>query len=132
MIPISQSKCFSSPSLIYYKNSNPRQSKYYTSLALIYHKINPSPVSQLKYFLNPYPIYHKIDLSPKDSPRFLSKFNDLLKLNLKIPELYVTLMNDFDKIFALAFYNFFPKIKLNCDKKICLFKVHEIFKQDVV
>ena len=26
-------------------------------------------------------------------------------------------MNDFDKIFVLAFYNFFLKIELNCDEE---------------
>ena len=27
------------------------------------------------------------------------------------------LMNDFDKTYVLAFYNYFLKIKLNCDKE---------------
>ena len=33
-------------------------------------------------------------------------------------QLQNTLMNGFDKTFALAFYNSFLKIELNCDKKI--------------
>ena len=30
---------------------------------------------------------------------------------------HVTLINDFDKTFAIAFYNSFLKIELNCDKE---------------
>ena len=52
------------------------------------------------------------------SPRyFKSKSNDFLKLNCKISQLYVTLMNDFDKTFVLAFYNSLLNIKLNGDKE---------------
>ena len=40
-----------------------------------------------------------------------------IKLNFKISQIYVTLINDFDKTFVLAFYNSFLRIKLNCDKK---------------
>ena len=32
-------------------------------------------------------------------------------------QLYVTLMNDFDKTFALTFFFFFQKVKLNCDNE---------------
>ena len=38
------------------------------------------------------------------------------------------LMNDFDKTFALAFYNSFLKIKLNHDKENTLI-LKEIFKR---
>ena len=45
------------------------------------------------------------------------KFGPLPSENLRCAPVYVTLMNDFDKIFVLAFYNSFLKIKLNCDKE---------------
>ena len=41
-----------------------------------------------------------------------------LKIELLNTTLYTTSKNDFDKIFVLAFYNSFLKIKLNCDKKL--------------
>ena len=48
---------------------------------------------------------------------FKSKSSDFLKLNCKIPQLYVVLINDFDKTFVLGFYNSFLKIKLSFDKE---------------
>ena len=47
---------------------------------------------------------------------FKSKSNDL-KLNCKISPLYVTLMNDLDNTFVLAFYNSFLKVACNCDQQ---------------
>ena len=38
-------------------------------------------------------------------------------MNCKVSQLYVMLMNDFDKTFGLAFYNSFLKIELHCDKE---------------
>ena len=48
---------------------------------------------------------------------FKSKSSDFLKLNYKTFQVYVALMNAFDKRFVLAFYNFFLNIELNCDKE---------------
>ena len=66
LIPVSQSKCFSSPSPIYHKIIlNPRQSTYFSSLNTIYHKIHPSPVMQFKHFSSLSPTYHKVNPIPE-------------------------------------------------------------------
>ena len=55
----------------------------------------------------------KLTRAQKGSPRFFkSKSNDFLKLSWKIFQLYVTLMNDFDKTFVFAYYNSFLKWQL--------------------
>ena len=41
----------------------------------------------------------------------------LMELHCKISQLSTTLLNDFDKTFVLAFYNYFHNIELNCDKE---------------
>ena len=41
-------------------------------------------------------------------------------------------MNDFDKTFALAFYDSFLKIKLNCDRENKLILNMLFLKEDVV
>ena len=110
---VTQSKCFSIPSPVCHKISpNPRQSKYVSRLPLVYHKINPSPVRQFKYVLSPSPIYHKFNPRPvRQSPRFF-KTNDFLKFNCKISQLYIALLNDFDKTFVFALHNSFSENKI--------------------
>ena len=48
-------------------------------------------------------------------------------------QLYVMLMNDFDKNFVLTFYNSFLKVELNCDKENhVIFKYMLFSKEDIV
>ena len=48
-------------------------------------------------------------------------------------QLYVMLMNDFDKNFVLTFYNSFLKVELNCDKENhVIFKYMQFSKEDIV
>ena len=46
--------------------------------------------------------------------------------------LYVTLMDNFDKIFGLTFHNSFLKIKLNCDKENMLISKKGSFQKNIL
>ena len=70
--------------------------------------------------MSPCPIYHKVNPSPVRESELFEFPNDFLKLNCKISQVYVTLINDFDKIF--------DKIKLNCDKENTLI-LNAVFKR---